>query len=95
MSSISSPRAIAVHWPSGPTGRGLAVVALLAVSSAALLARQLSVARVPPRIALLWLTAGVVAAAALVGVSSSGAAYLFAYFLVGHIGFRLPLKQAL
>jgi len=86
---------IATVRPVGPSGRGLAVAALLAVNSIALMARHLPEARFPPRVALVWLTAGVVAAAALLGVSSSGSSYLFAYFLVGHIGYRLPLAQAL
>nr|WP_199854751.1 histidine kinase [Streptomyces dioscori] len=77
------------------SGRGLVVGALLVVNSVALLARHLPEARFPPRVAFVWLTAGVVAAAALIGVSRTGSGYLFAYFLVGHIGYRLPLKQAL
>ncbi|MGW3285274.1 sensor histidine kinase [Streptomyces sp. NPDC001002] len=86
---------IATVRPVGFTGRGLAVAVLLAVNCVALSARHLPEARFPPRVALVWLTVGVVAAAALVGVSSSGSSYLFAYFLVGHIGYRLPLAQAL
>ncbi|WP_408058295.1 sensor histidine kinase [Streptomyces tauricus] len=81
--------------PLDTSGRGLLVAALIVVNSVALLARHLPEATLPPRIALLWLTAGVVAAAALIGVSSTGSGYLFAYFLVGHIGYRLPLRQAL
>ncbi|MFR0357431.1 sensor histidine kinase [Streptomyces sediminimaris] len=81
--------------PLGVQGRGLAVAGLLAVNSVALLARHLPEARFPSRVALAWLTGGVVAAAALIGVSRSGPGYLFAFFLVGHIGYRLPLKQAL
>ncbi|WP_413755309.1 sensor histidine kinase [Streptomyces sp. MMBL 11-3] len=81
--------------PLGFSGRGLAVAALIAVSSLALLARHLPESRVPPRVALVWLTLGVVAAAALIGAGRSGSGYLFAYFLVGHIGYRLPLRQAL
>ncbi|MFD0311541.1 sensor histidine kinase [Streptomyces sp. NPDC127119] len=76
-------------------GRGLAVAALLVVNSVALMARHLPDAKVPPRVALVWLTTGVLAAAALIGVSRTGSGYLFAYFIVGHIGYRLPLKQAL
>ncbi|MFI6655302.1 sensor histidine kinase [Streptomyces sp. NPDC050523] len=81
--------------PLGVEGRGLAVVALLAVNSVALMARHLSDIRLPPPAALVWLTGGVAAAAALIGVGRSGSVYLFAYFLVGHVGYRLPLKQAL
>ncbi len=77
------------------SGRGLLVATLIVVNSVALLARHLPEATFPPRIAFLWLTAGVVAAAALIGVSRTGSGYLFAYFLVGHIGYRLPLRQAL
>lgn len=87
--------AIVTVRPVGTSGRGLAVAALIVVNSVALLARHLPDARFPPRVALVWLTLGVVAAAALIGVSRSGSNYLFAYFLVGHIGYRLPLKQAL
>ncbi|MFE1797265.1 sensor histidine kinase [Streptomyces sp. NPDC059517] len=81
--------------PLDTSGRGLAVAALLVVNSVALMARHLPDAKVPPRVALVWLTTGVVTAAALIGVSRTGSGYLFAYFLVGHIGYRLPLKQAL
>ncbi|MFJ9542138.1 sensor histidine kinase [Streptomyces sp. NPDC101225] len=81
--------------PLGVQGRGLAVVALLVVNSVALMARHLSESRLPPRAALVWLTVGVVAAATLIGIGRTGPIYLFAYFLVGHIGYRLPLKQAL
>ncbi|MFJ6299235.1 sensor histidine kinase [Streptomyces griseoviridis] len=86
--------AVATVRPVGVSGQGLAVVALLVVNSAALLARHLP-PDLPPRAALLWLTAGVVASAALLEVSDAGSGYLFAYFLVGHAGYRLPLKQAL
>ncbi|MDT0440322.1 MULTISPECIES: histidine kinase [unclassified Streptomyces] len=80
--------------PVGVSGRGLAVVALLVVNSAALLARHLP-PTFPPRAALAWLTTGVVASAALLEVSDGGSGYLFAYFLVGHAGYRLSLKPAL
>ncbi|MFJ6130590.1 sensor histidine kinase [Streptomyces griseoviridis] len=86
--------AVATVRPVGVSGQGLAVVALLVVNSAALLARHLP-PDLPPRAALLWLTGGVVASAALLEVSDAGSGYLFAYFLVGHAGYRLPLKQAL
>ncbi|MBQ0854933.1 two-component sensor histidine kinase [Streptomyces sp. BH-SS-21] len=87
--------AIVTVRPLDTSGRGLAVAALIVVNSVALMARHVPEARVPPRVALVWLTTGVVAAAALIGVCRSGSCYLFAYFLVGHIGYRLPLKQAL
>ncbi|CDR07501.1 sensor histidine kinase [Streptomyces iranensis] len=80
--------------PVGVSGRGLAVVALLVVNSVALLARHLPPA-FPRRAALVWLTAGAVASAGLLEVSNSGSGYLFAYFLVGHAGYRLALKPAL
>ncbi|WP_434094464.1 sensor histidine kinase [Streptomyces erythrochromogenes] len=81
--------------PMGLSGRGLAVAVLFAVNSAALLARRLPEHKVPPRLALAWLTLGVVAAAALIGLSSSGTGYLFAFFLAGHIGYRLETRPAL
>ncbi|MFD4872507.1 sensor histidine kinase [Streptomyces sp. NPDC058420] len=77
------------------TGRGLAVAVLLVISTIALTARHLSESWLPPRVAPFWLTVGVVAAAALIGVSRSGSGHLLAYFRVGHIGYRLPLRQAL
>ncbi|MFF7330644.1 sensor histidine kinase [Streptomyces sp. NPDC090306] len=86
--------AVATVRPVGIGGRGLAVTALLVVNSVALLVRHLPPA-FPPRAALIWLTTGVVAAAALLEVSTSGSGYLFAYFLVGHAGYRLALKRAL
>ncbi|MDH6543500.1 signal transduction histidine kinase [Streptomyces sp. SPB4] len=81
--------------PMGFGGRGLVVALLFVVNSAALLARRLPEHRVSPRLALVWLTLGVVAAAALIGLSSSGTGYLFAFFLAGHIGYRLETRPAL
>ncbi|MFI7344992.1 sensor histidine kinase [Streptomyces sp. NPDC049936] len=81
--------------PMGLGGQGLAVTCLFVVNSAALLARSLPEQRVPPRAALVWLTLGVVAAAALIGVSSSGTGYLFAFFFAGHAGHRLETRPAL
>lgn len=81
--------------PIGLGGRGLVVAALVVVNSLALLARHLPEHRVPPRVALVWLTLGIVAAAALIAVSRSGSTYLFAFFLVGHAGYRLQPKPAL
>ncbi|MFE6887873.1 sensor histidine kinase [Streptomyces sp. NPDC057694] len=81
--------------PLGLSGRGLAVAALLLVNCVVLAARHLPESKVPPRVALIWLTFGVVAAAALIGVSRTGSCYLFAYFLVGHIGHRLETRKAL
>ncbi|MFJ3671486.1 sensor histidine kinase [Streptomyces sp. NPDC090106] len=86
--------AVSTVRPVGLSGRGLVVVALLVVNSLALMARHLP-ADFPPRAALAWLTTGVVAAAALLEASNRGSGYLFAYFLVGHAGYRLALKQAL
>ncbi|MFE9846760.1 sensor histidine kinase [Streptomyces goshikiensis] len=81
--------------PMGLSGQGLAVAVLFVVNAASLLARRLPEHRVPPRLAFVWLTLGVVAAAALIGVSSSGTSYLFAFFLAGHIGYRLETRPAL
>ncbi|MEU6539654.1 histidine kinase [Streptomyces sp. NPDC047000] len=86
--------AVSTVRPLGVSGRGLAVAALLVVNSVALLARHLPPG-FPPRAGLAWLTTGVVAAAALLELSTSGSGYLFAYFLVGHAGYRLALRQAL
>ncbi|MEU4657397.1 histidine kinase [Streptomyces sp. NPDC023723] len=86
--------AVGTVRPVGVSGQGLAVVALLVVNSAALTARHLPPS-FPPRAALVWLTTGVVASAALLKVSDSGSGYLFAYFLAGHAGYRLRLKPAL
>lgn len=80
--------------PMGLSGRGLAVAVLVLVNSIALAARHLPESRFPPRVAVVWMTLAIVAAAALLGVSRSGSSYLFAYFLVGHVGYRLELKQA-
>ncbi|MFG3258912.1 sensor histidine kinase [Streptomyces sp. NPDC048172] len=80
--------------PMGLSGRGLAVALLYVVNSAALLARGLPVHRVPRHLALVWLTGGVVAAAALIGTSGSGTGYLFAFFLAGHLGYRLDTRAA-
>lgn len=81
--------------PMGFSGRGLAVAVLFVINSAALLARRLPESKVPKHLALVWLTLGVVAAAALIGVSRSGTSYLFAFFFAGHIGYRLETKPAL
>lgn len=81
--------------PMGFSGQGLAVAVLFVINSAALLARGLPEHRVPPRAALIWLTLGIAAAAALIGVSDSGTSYLFAFFLAGHLGYRLQTKPAL
>ncbi|MFI5983801.1 sensor histidine kinase [Streptomyces sp. NPDC051555] len=81
--------------PMGVTGRGLAVAALFALCTAALLARGLPENATTQRFAPLWLTGGVLAAAGLIAVSSSGTGYLFAFFLAGHIGYRLETKWAL
>ncbi|MFI0722347.1 sensor histidine kinase [Streptomyces sp. NPDC021224] len=80
--------------PMGVSGRGLLVAVLFVLNCAALLARGLPPGRVPPRAALVWLSLGVLAAAALIGAERSGTGYLFAYFLCGHIGYRLPARQA-
>ncbi|MFD7027868.1 sensor histidine kinase [Streptomyces sp. NPDC059917] len=81
--------------PMGFTGRGLAVAVLFALCTAALLARGLPENETTQRFAPLWLGGGVLAAAGLIAVSSSGTGYLFAFFLSGHIGYRLETKWAL
>ncbi|MFJ4714269.1 sensor histidine kinase [Streptomyces sp. NPDC088785] len=81
--------------PIGVSGRGLAVAALLVLCSASLLCRHLPEARFSPRVVLAVMAFGVVASAALIGVSRTGSSYLFAYFLVGHIGYRFPLRWSL
>ncbi|MEV7618332.1 histidine kinase [Streptomyces sp. NPDC089799] len=81
--------------PMGFGGWGPAVAVLFVVNAAALLARRLPEHKVSPRLAMIWLSLGVVAAAALIGVSSSGTGYLFAFFLAGHIGYRLETRPAL
>ncbi|MHC5902372.1 sensor histidine kinase [Streptomyces sp. S6] len=81
--------------PMGISGQGLAVAVLYVLNCAALLARGLPQHKVPPRAAVVWLSLGVLAAAALIGASRSGSGYLFAFFLCGHIGYRLPTRQAL
>ncbi|MVO90517.1 two-component sensor histidine kinase [Streptomyces sp. p1417] len=81
--------------PMGFSGRGSAVAVLFVINAVALLARRLPEHKVSPRLAVVWLTLGIVAAAALIGVSSSGTGYLFAFFLAGHIGYRLETRPAL
>ncbi|MDX3387889.1 histidine kinase [Streptomyces niveiscabiei] len=80
--------------PMDVSGQGLVVAVLFVLNCAALLARGLPADRVPPRAAVVWLSLGVLAAAALIGASRSGTGYLFAFFLCGHIGYRLPARQA-
>ncbi|MFJ9567931.1 sensor histidine kinase [Streptomyces fuscichromogenes] len=81
--------------PMGVSGQGLLVAVLFVLNCAALLARGLPSDRIPPAATLVWLSLGVLAAAALIGASRSGTGYLFAFFLSGHIGYRLPARQAL
>ncbi|MFG3281306.1 sensor histidine kinase [Streptomyces sp. NPDC048111] len=81
--------------PMGVTGQGLAVALLFVVNSLALLGRGLPEHRIPPRAALIWLSLSIVAAAALLGASRSGTSYLFAFFIAGHIGYRLEARPAL
>ncbi|MET9217433.1 histidine kinase [Streptomyces sp. NPDC003300] len=81
--------------PLGFSGRGLVVAVLLVINSAVLLARRLPEDRIPQGLVLPWLTVGIAAAVALIGVSRSGTGYLFAFFLAGHIGYRLETRPAL
>ncbi|MEU0298017.1 histidine kinase [Streptomyces sp. NPDC006175] len=81
--------------PMGLSGRGLAVALLFVINCVALSARHLPESKVSRHLALVWLALGIVAAAALIGVSSSGTSYLFAFFLAGHIGYRLETRPAL
>ncbi|MFB6524352.1 sensor histidine kinase [Streptomyces sp. NPDC056401] len=81
--------------PMGFSGQGLAVLVLFVLNTAALLARGLPENAATQRFAPAWLAAGVLAAATLIGVSSSGTGYLFAFFLTGHIGYRLETRWAL
>jgi len=80
--------------PLGVSGRGLGVAVVFLINSAVLLARPLPENRIPRHLAIGGLALGVVAAATLIGVSSSGPSYLFACFLAGHIGYRLETKPA-
>ncbi|MFE9372688.1 sensor histidine kinase [Streptomyces sp. NPDC006711] len=81
--------------PQGLSGRGLACTVLIVVNSLVLATRHVPEDKIPPRLTVAWLTFGVLTAAALIGVSTGGASYLFAYFIVGHIGFRLEPRTAL
>ncbi|WP_439678119.1 sensor histidine kinase [Embleya sp. MST-111070] len=81
---------IATIRPMGFSGRGLAVVVLVALNSLFLLGRNVPQDRVPARMVVVWASLGIVAAASLIGAARTGTGYLFAFFLVGHIGYRLP-----
>ncbi|MFF3564900.1 sensor histidine kinase [Streptomyces sp. NPDC002574] len=81
--------------PMGLSGRGLAVLALFVVNCAALGIRALPDTKVSQRAALVWFTSGIVAAAALIGTAGLGTAYLFAFFISGHLGYRLETWRAL
>jgi len=80
--------------PVGFSGRGLAVAVLLVLNSLFLLSRNVPESRAAPPVALAWMSPGVVAAAALIGVAHSGTGYLFAYFLVGRVGYRYPPRRS-
>jgi signal transduction histidine kinase len=81
--------------PLGFTGPGLLDAALLVLCSAAVLVRHLPEDRFPPRTVLVAMALGIAASAVLTGAGRTGSAYLFAYFLVGHGGYRFPLKWSL
>ncbi|WP_309142966.1 sensor histidine kinase [Streptomyces javensis] len=80
--------------PMGFSGRGLAVAVLFVLNCLALLARGLPEARVTERVAVVWLSLGIVASAALIATGRSGSTYLFAFFLAGHSGYRLRTRPA-
>ncbi|WSV72222.1 histidine kinase [Streptomyces sp. NBC_01012] len=79
------------------SGSGLAVAVLLVVNSAILLDRRLPGNRnkAAGRLPLVWPALSILAAAGLIGVSRSGTTYLFAFFLVGHLGHRFDTRPAL
>ncbi|MEU8825349.1 histidine kinase [Streptomyces sp. NPDC048636] len=77
------------------SGRGLGVVLLFLVNCAVMAARLLPENLLPERFSLAWMLSGILAAAALIGVSRTGTAYLFAFFLAAYIGYRLDTRPAL
>ncbi|MEV7833951.1 histidine kinase [Streptomyces subrutilus] len=77
--------------PLDTTGRGLAVALLLLVNCVLMAVRLLFPGRFSPG----WMVAGVLAAAALMGVAGTGTAYLFAFFLTAWTGYRLDTRPAL
>ncbi|AGP58397.1 sensor histidine kinase [Streptomyces rapamycinicus] len=80
--------------PMGFSGWGLAVAVLFVLNCLALLARGLPEARVTERVAVVWLSLGIVASAALIATGRGGSTYLFAFFLAGHVGYRLRTRPA-
>ncbi|MFE7600861.1 sensor histidine kinase [Streptomyces sp. NPDC057494] len=80
--------------PMGLSGRGLAVAVLFAVNFGIFALRLVPRRLIPERLFLLLMVVGVVAAAALMAVSESGTASLFAFFLAAFIGYRLSVKPA-
>ncbi|MCW2528178.1 MAG: hypothetical protein JWM76_3038 [Pseudonocardiales bacterium] len=80
--------------PRGWTGLGLTAVMLLIVNSLLLLSRHVPTAFVSGRLRLGLLWSAAIASAALVAVSSGGSPYLFAFFVAGHAGYRLPVARA-
>ena len=85
--------ALSIH-PLGWRGRGLLVGVLLVVNAVILLSRHVPSTIIPAGNRLAILGLGLVAAAALMGVDEHGSAYLFAFWLTGHAGFRLELMPA-
>ncbi|MFE2147513.1 sensor histidine kinase [Streptomyces sp. NPDC059456] len=79
----------------GLDGRGLAVLVLFVANCAVLAVRLVPESAVPDRLFIIWAAFGVLAAAALIGTSSSGTSYLFAFFLVAFAGSRLETGPAL
>ncbi|WP_372492093.1 sensor histidine kinase [Kineosporia corallincola] len=95
VSAVVMLAALITVRPVGTSGWGLAVALLLPVNCLFLASRHLPGSMLPDRVAVIWLGAGVLAAAALMTASQEGSAYLFVYFLAGHAGMRLPARPAL
>ncbi|MFF4983840.1 sensor histidine kinase [Streptomyces sp. NPDC001046] len=80
--------------PLGFSGQGLAVTVLMVVNFGFFALRLVPERHVPHRLLLPLLTAGVVAAVAMVAVADTGTSTLFAFFLAAYIGYRLDVRPA-
>ncbi len=81
--------------PIGTSGRGLAVLALLIVNTAVTALRLVPESRRAGRPEIVAVVVGACAAAGLLAASpTNGTPSLFAFFLTGYVGFRLPVRQA-